>query len=223
MDRPYVLLSCAISLDGYLDDASGQRLVISGAQDLDRVDSLRASSDAILIGAGTVRADNPRLLLRSAARREARAARGATPDPVRVVISGSGELDPRARLFSPGHGRPLVYVSAGRAKDARRRLGGVAEVIEAGEPVELAGVLADLARRGVGRLMVEGGTSVLTAFLACGLADELSLAIAPFFVGDSRAPRFTGDGQFPWNAARPARLVSADRAGEVAVLTYRLS
>jgi 5-amino-6-(5-phosphoribosylamino)uracil reductase len=222
MDRPYVLLSCAMSLDGYLDDASDQRLVLSGAADLDQVDELRAGCDAILVGAGTVRADNPRLLLRSPARREARASRGAALDPVRVVISGRGELDPAARLFTSGSGERLVYVNSARVGAAIGRLGDVADVIDGGDPVELARVLADLAGRGIGRLMVEGGTSVLTEFLVSGLADELRLAIAPFFVGDSRAPRFTGDGRFPWCASHPARLVSADRAGDVAVLTYAL-
>ncbi len=212
-----------MSLDGYLDDASEQRLVLSGAADLDRVDELRARSDAILVGAGTVRADNPRLLLRSGERRSARVARGAPPDPLRVVVSGSGNLDPAARLFSSGPARPLIYVSSGRVTGARAALGGVAEVADGDEPVDLTRVLTDLAQRGVGRLMVEGGTSVLTEFLAGGLADELHLAIAPFFVGDSRAPRFTGDGRFPWSASHPARLINAGRAGEVAVLTYTLT
>ena len=69
-DRPYVLLSAAMSADGYLDDASATRLVLSGEADLDRVDELRAGSDAILVGAQTIRADNPRLLVRSRAWRE---------------------------------------------------------------------------------------------------------------------------------------------------------
>src|SRR5215472_8658008 len=101
-----------MSLDGYLDDASSTRLVLSGAADLDRVDELRASCDAILVGAGAIRADNPRLLLHSQARREARAAKGLEPDPMRVVISGSGELDPRARLFSHGESTRVVYVAS---------------------------------------------------------------------------------------------------------------
>ena len=63
--RPYTLLSCAVSADGCLDDASADRLVLSGPQDLDEVDELRAASDAIFVGAGTIRADNPGLLVRS--------------------------------------------------------------------------------------------------------------------------------------------------------------
>ncbi len=223
MGRPYVVLSCAMSLDGYIDDAGQRRLVLSGEADLDRVDELRASCDAILVGAGTVRADNPRLLLRSSGRRDSRVARGAAPDPLRVVITSSGRLDPGARIFSTGPRPPLVYVSSGQVAPARDQLGSVADVTDGGSPVDFAGVLADLADRGIKRLMVEGGTRVLTGFLAGGLADELRLAIAPIFIGDSRAPRFTGDGCFPWNPSRPARLVDVGRAGEVAVLTYALA
>jgi 5-amino-6-(5-phosphoribosylamino)uracil reductase len=223
VDRPYVLLSCAVSLDGYLDDASDTRLVLSCADDLDRVDELRARSDAILVGAGTIRADNPRLLLRSQARREARIARGARPDPVRVTLTTTGDLDPAARIFTVGPPPVLVYAASPAAATARDRVGGVAEVIDAGDPAELAGVLADLAGRGIGRLMVEGGRRVLTQFLTAGLADELRLAIAAFFVGDSRAPRFVSDGRFPWSQAHPARLVEVTQVGSVAVLSYALS
>ncbi len=203
-----------MSLDGYLDDASEQRLVLSGPADLDRVDELRASCDAILVGAGTIRADNPRLLLRSQSRREARAARGLRPDPIRVVVSRSGELDRGARLFGPGESVPLVYVRGQVLASARSRLDRVAEVVGA---EGLDDVLGDLAARGIGRLMVEGGSSVLTQFLAGGLADELALAIAPVFVGDTRAPRFVGDGRFP-----PARLTGVSQVGQDVVLTYAL-
>src|SRR5581483_9961470 len=95
-ERPYVLASAACSLDGYLDDASGERLMLSGEADLDRVDEVRAGVDAILVGAGTVRADNPRLLVRSEQRRRARRERGEPANPAKVVISSAGELDPGA-------------------------------------------------------------------------------------------------------------------------------
>jgi 5-amino-6-(5-phosphoribosylamino)uracil reductase len=222
VNRPYVLLSCAISLDGYIDDASAKSLRLSGDADIDRVDDVRAGCDAILVGAGTIRADNPVLLLRSQARRDARIARGLRPDPARVVISRSGDVDPAARLFTTGADR-IVYVSSPAAAGARDRLGRAADVVDAGDPVRLDGILADLAARGVARLLVEGGGSVHTQFLAAGLADELQLAVAPFFVGDSAAPRFVGDGRFPWNAQHRARLAAVTRADDVAVLRYALS
>jgi len=89
-----------MSLDGYLDDASSDRLILSSAADLDRVDELRAGSDAILIGAGTIRADNPRLLLRSPARREAR----GSSEMLGTVVSKSS--------FSYRRYAPYVWESA---------------------------------------------------------------------------------------------------------------
>ena len=105
--RPYTILSCAVSLDGYLDDASPDRLILSGPEDLDEVDELRASVDAILVGAGTIRADNPRLLVRSPARIAWRVARGMPEHPLRVTMTRSGDLDPAARFFT-GPGQSLV-------------------------------------------------------------------------------------------------------------------
>src|SRR5262249_23206045 len=170
-------------------------------------------------GAGTIRADNPLLLLRSQARRDGRVARGLPPDPVRVVISRSGNVDPAAHIFTTGTD-PIVYVSSAAAAGTGDRLGSARDVVDAGDPVRLDGVLADLAARGVARLLVEGGGSVHTQFLAAGLADELQLAVAPFFVGDSAAPRFVGDGRFPWNAGHRATLAAVTRAGDMAVLRY---
>ena len=222
--RPYVLLSCAMSVDGYTDDASDRRLLLSCAADLDRVDELRASCDAILVGAGTIRADNPRLLLRSQSRRQARTAAGLGPDPIRVVLSRAGALDPAAAIFTARGPRAIVYVAVQAAQGARERLGAAAEVVSAGDQAaDFGTVLADLRDRGVRRLLVEGGQSVRTQFLQAGLADELQLAIAPFLVGDSRAPRLAGDGAFAADPAHRARLVQVRQVGDMAVATYQLS
>lgn len=190
--RPYVLLSAAVSLDGALDDRSPRRLILSGPDDLDAVDEVRAGCDAILVGAGTVRADDPRLLVRSEGRRADRVARGLPPSPVRVVLTRSRELDPDAAVFAGGPA-PLL-------------LGG-----------DLPDVLAELADRGIRRLLVEGGAGVLTALLTAGLADELRLAVAPVFVGDPAAPRLLGG---PGSDRR--RLLGVEAVGDTAVLRYAL-
>ncbi|MBG6065381.1 RibD family protein [Micromonospora ureilytica] len=221
--RPYVLLSCATSIDGYIDDASEQRLLLSNDEDLDRVDEVRASCDAILVGAGTVRRDDPRLLVRSPNRRAERVAAGRPASPTKVTLTARGDLDPTARFFTAGDAARLVYCATGALEKTQERVGRLATVIDAGEPVDPEWLLTDLAARGVQRLMVEGGGTVHAQFLAAGLADELHLVVAPFFVGDGRAPRFVGEGRFPWHPGRRARLAEARQIGDVVLLRYALS
>jgi len=219
MDRPYVLLSCAMSLDGRIDHGGPERLVLSNEADLDRVDQERAACDAILVGAGTLRRDDPRLLVRSAARRARRAAAGLPDSPLRVAVAG-GPLSPSLRFFE-GSGERLVYCPSPAVEPLRRRLGAIATVADAGEPLDLDGVLHDLAARGVRRLMVEGGTTIHTQFLAAGLADELQLAVAPFLVG--AGARFLGDAAFPHDARHRMTLAEARPVGDMVLLRYLLT
>ncbi len=218
--RPYVLLSAAMSADGYLDDGSATRLVLSDEADLDRVDELRAGADAILVGAETIRADNPRLQVRSPARRARRQDAGLPDGPRRVTITRGARLDPAARFFtgeSAAGSGPLVYAPSEVAVPLAATVvpAPVVPGASAGT-VDLTWVLADLAARGVGRLMVEGGATVLAQFLAAGLADEFVLAIAPVFVADPAAPRLLA------GAGPPGRMILAgvSRAGDMAVLRY---
>ena len=214
-ERPYVLLSVAMSVDGCIDDATDTRLILSNDADLDRVDEVRAGSDAILVGAGTIRRDNPALLVRSSARRSARVARGRPASPARVAITASGDLDPAARFFTAGDGARLIYVPDAERDRIQGHLGG-AEVIGAGDPLSMRAVLADLADRGVRRLMVEGGGTVLAQFLAEGLADELDLVVAPVFVGDPAAPRLTGSA----GTGKRMHLAETRLIGDVVLLRY---
>lgn len=221
-DRPYTLLSCCVSIDGYIGSAAS-RLLLSNDADFDRVDAVRASCDAILVGATTVRADNPRLVVRSEARREERTTRGLPESPMKVTVTRRADLDPRADFFNVGDAEKIVYCASGRVADARDRLGPVATVVDAGDSVEMGALTADLAARGVDRLMVEGGATVHTQFLTEDIVDELHLTVAPVFVGDSEAPRFVRDGMFPWSNARRAELVDVQKLGDVVLLRYALS
>jgi 5-amino-6-(5-phosphoribosylamino)uracil reductase len=222
-DRPYILLSCGMSIDGYLGSAAPRRLELSNSADFDRVDGVRASCDAILVGAATVRTDNPRLLVRSKDRREQRAARGLPTSPMKVTVTERVELDPGADFFTTGDNEKLVYCTSPRVGDAESRLGEVATVVDGGQRVQMRRLSEDLGARGVERLMVEGGGTVHTQFLTDDLADELQLVVAPFFVGDSRATRFVGDGRFPWNPGRRATLADVRQIGDVVLLRYALS
>ena len=220
--RPYVIVRCATSADGYLVDAGPRRLILSGPADLDRVDEVRAGCDAILVGAGTIRADDPRLLVRDPRRRARRAARGLPEHPARVTLTATGDLDPGARFFAPGALR-LVYCATPAVPLARARLGDAAVAIDAGDPLSLGFVLSDLAERSVVRLLVEGGARVLAEFLARDLSDELHLAVAPFFVAQPGAPRLDLDlPANPDGIATPMTLAEVRRLDDVVLLRYLL-
>jgi 5-amino-6-(5-phosphoribosylamino)uracil reductase len=212
-----------MSIDGYIASGTGEPMALSNPADLDRVDAVRAGCDAILIGATTIRSDQPRLLIRSAARRRERTTHGRASSPAKVTVTAGGQLDASADFFTTGDTEKLVYCASASANQTRERLGSVATVVDGGQPVNLHWVVEDLRVRGVQRLMVEGGQSVHTQFLTGDLADELHLAVAPVFVGDSAAPRLVGDGQFPWNPQHRATLAEVRQLGDVVLLRYALS
>ncbi|MEU8652741.1 dihydrofolate reductase family protein [Streptomyces sp. NPDC048737] len=216
MPYPYVLLSAAVSLDGYLDDTGPDRLLLSGPADFDRVDEVRASVDAILVGAGTIRADNPRLLVNSPARRAARVAAGKPEYPLKITVSGTGELDPAAQFWHTGGEKVLFTTDAGA--DRAGVLGLAADVVPLGPGLDWRRLLEHLHDvRGVRRLMVEGGGTIHTQLLQEGLADELQLVLAPLFVGDPGAPRLFGPGGYQGGRLR---LVGTRRIEDVVLMSY---
>ena len=229
MDRPYTILSCAMSVDGRIDDTGPERLRLSNEADFAEIDELRAGCDAILVGAGTLRADNPRLLVRSPVLRERRREQGRTENLLKAVVTRSGDLDPKARFFATGDAGAVVYTGGAGVDTATRLLSDRPEphppvdVVDAGDPPTAEGILGDLADRGVERLLVEGGGHIHTLFLTSGLVDELRLAVAPFFVGQQDAPSFVRPGAYPYTPNTPMSLVEARALGEIAVLRYCLT
>ncbi len=129
MPRPYVLLSAAVSIDGHLDTRPGEdRLLLSNKEDFERVDSVRASVDAILVGAGTLRADNPRLLVNSAEHRASRVAAGEPEYPLKATITGTGDLDPDWKFWHHGGDKLVLAVGHEATAKARANLGDLATV-----------------------------------------------------------------------------------------------
>ena len=145
------------------------------------------------------------------------------PHPLRVTLTATGDLDPAARFFT-GPGVPLVYCASAAVAAAEKKFAGQAVVIDAGAGLSLAAVLQDLhLERTVATVLIEGGARILRDALAAGLADELRLAIAPFFVADPSAPRFALPARYPNTPANPMTLTSLRRVGGVAVHRYRLT
>jgi len=219
--RPRVTCSITTSLDGYIDDLSAERLVISSPEHLEYVDELRASHDAILVGAGTLRGDNPALVIRSQRLREARVKSGFPPDPAKIAIVSKGELSERLSFFSVGEGQKILYCPRVRLTSLEGKVSLRATLVPYDsaslDPVFL---LADLLKRGIKRLLVEGGERVHSMFMSSSLVDELQLAVGSFFVGEKGAPRFVMSGHFPFNKENPFHLDSAEKKGNTALLKY---
>lgn len=217
--RPYVLLSAAVSVDGYLDDTSPERLLLSNPEDFDRVDGVRAGVDAILIGATTMRRDNPRLLVNSLDRRAQRVADGLPEFPLKVTVTRSGDLDPALKFWHHGGAKLVLTVDAAAAA-LQTQLAGLADVVSTGPVFDWGTALDELGQRGVRRLMVEGGGTIHTQLMAADLADELHLAVAPLLVGQADAPKFLGAATYPGGSSARMRLLEARAIGDVVLLRY---
>lgn len=213
----WIHLSVCMSLDGHIDTDCGRRLVLSSEEDCRDMHAIRADCDAILVGAGTVRRDQPRLTVRYPELLEARRASGLPEQPVKVVVTYSGDLDPISPFFSQG-GPVIVLCGEAALPLARERLSGVATVVGLGMEDGVAGILARLDGLGVRRLMVEGGCKVLTQFLAAGAFHRLRVAVAPFLLGREAAPRLAGPAFFPHGPDNRLRIASTRTLGNIAVI-----
>ena len=169
-----VTLSFATTADGYLDDNTPERLLISTPGDWEAVHRLRAAHDAILVGAETLRRDNPGLLLRDPAVRARRAAGGLQPDLAKVTVSRSGRLSPELRFFTEGDADRYVF-----SQDEIPDISSFAEVISTDDLITAAGIVTELEKRGIDSLLVEGGAQILGMFLAEGMADTVRRAVNP--------------------------------------------
>jgi riboflavin-specific deaminase-like protein len=223
MKKPHVLLKVAVSIDGCIDDASPQRRVFSSPEDQSKVDQLRAGCDAILVGAKTVRADNPRLLVRSGKLRRKRQQQGRATDVTKVTLTRSGDLDSKLNFFQVGKGDRLVYAPRQTAEKLAGDLYGLATVVAcAGLDVSLEFLLNDLYERGVRKLIVEGGTSIISLFLKSRLVSELRLAVAPCFISDPRAPQLVNETIFS-SYGNHLVLKSVEQLGNTAILNYSVA
>jgi len=192
----HVFVNAAMSADGKLSTRRREQVRISGPEDFTRVDRLRAAADAVLVGVGTVLADDPHLTVGDSSLRAARTDRGAPANPARVVVDSSGRTPVDARILD-SEATTYVVVSSAAADSRRQALRQAgAEVVVAGDDrVALADALPKLAARGVETLMVEGGGEIIYSLFAAGAVDELSVYVGSVVVGGRDAPTLAdGDG-----------------------------
>jgi len=178
-----------MSADGKLSTRERRQVKISGVEDFNRVDRLKAGCDAVMVGIGTVIADDPSLTVKAEECRNNRIHRGADEHPARIVVDSHARIPLDASVLHKGTGRRIAAVS--KRADGKRvaELEKLATVIVAGEDrVDLAALMDELGNLGIQRLMVEGGGTLIAGLIEAGLVDEIYSFIGNMVIGGKDAP-----------------------------------
>ena len=216
----HVVVNAATSADGKLSSRRREQIAISGPEDFDRVDRLRADSDAVAVGVGTVLADDPSLTLDDQSRIDARRAAGEPAHPARVIADSKARTPTDARVLDD---RAETYVLVGDDAPAERvadlEAAGARVVRAGGERVDLPTALDALADEGVEQLMIEGGGELIFSLFADDLVDELSVFVGSTVIGGRDAPTLA-DGPGFVSDFPALSLQGVERLDDGVVLTW---
>jgi len=217
----HVVVNAAMSADGKLSSRRREKVAISGPADFDRVDQLRADSDAVMVGVGTILADDPSLTVDDPDRRAARTDRGDSENPARVVADSRIRTPPDATVLD-GRAQTYLLVSEAAPPDFIEEMEDAgAYVIAAGQDrVDLTTTLAKLEGDGIDQLMVEGGGELIFGLLEEALVDELFVYIGPKIIGGRDAPTLADGDGFIEDFPEP-ELVGVERVDDGVVLHWQ--
>jgi len=224
MDRPFVFINVAMTADGKIDTFERKGAAISSQHDKERVDRLRAESDAVMVGGRTLLDEDPKLTVKSESLRAERLTRGLSPNPVKVGIVSEANIKPDSMFLNMGPARIVIFTTHRTSKDhlAFLRSRGVDVYIHDSEKVDLSKALGTLRELGIRRLMVEGGATLNFELLKLRLVDEITAYIAPMIFGGESAPTMAAGSGLERSAAIPLQLVSVEKGNEGGVLLQYL-
>lgn len=222
-ERPYIFVNMAMTLDGKVVSGLPGFLLTGSPADRLGMDELRAAADCLLIGAGTLRTENPVLHIRHPALRQQRVSEGMPENPFYAVVSGSGRLPAESRAFSTP-AKPLIFTTRQMTEANRKDLAGRAEIVITGEKaVDLPDMARLLRERGVRYLLLEGGPNLTFSMLEAGLIDEFFITLAPLLKGGKDTPTLLeGEGFAPGKVKRLTLCSIREHEGEV-FLRYRVN
>ena len=219
--RPHVIVNVAMSADGKISTRERRQVRISGSQDFTRVDRLKANCDAIMVGIGTVLADDPSLTVKSEECRKYRRNHGWDENPVRIVVDSLGRIPPQASILHKGEGKRVVAVSRRADVSKISLLKKKATVIVAGEDeVDLCALMNELGAMGIHRVMVEGGGTLIAGLIEAGLVNEIYTFIGNIIIGGKDAPTFTDGEGFILESAFPRLMLLDARRIENGILLH---
>jgi 2,5-diamino-6-(ribosylamino)-4(3H)-pyrimidinone 5'-phosphate reductase len=219
--RPYLIVNVAMSADGKISTRERRQVRISGSQDFTRVDRLKAGCDAIMVGIGTVLADDPSLTVKSEECRGYRRKHGWDENPVRIVVDSSGRTPYDSSVLNKGNGKRVVAVSGKADPEVLSVLNKKATVIVAGDDeVDLSLLMEHLGAMGIYRIMVEGGGTLIAGLIRAGLVNEIYTFIGNIIIGGKDAPTFADGEGFIQESAFPHLTLLEARRIENGILLH---
>ena len=223
--RPYVVVNIAMSADGKISTRERRQVRISGTQDFTRVDQLKAGCDAIMVGIGTVLADDPSLTVKSEKCLNYRRKKGWDDHPLRVVVDSSGATPPDASILHKGKGKRVVAVSKRADPIKISVLEKKATILVAGkDEVDLIVLMDELGNLGIHRIMVEGGGTLIAGLMKAGLVNEIYTFIGNIIIGGKDAPTITdGEGFIKESEFTRLTLLEARRIDNGILLHWKVN
>ncbi|QSG06991.1 2,5-diamino-6-(ribosylamino)-4(3H)-pyrimidinone 5'-phosphate reductase [Halapricum desulfuricans] len=214
-----VIVNAAASVDGKLSTRRREQVAISGPEDFDRVDALRADSDAVMVGVGTVLADDPSLTVDDPDRIDARIDRGDPPQPTRVIADSRLRTPEDATVYDDSAETILLTSEAAGDAVADARARGVTVIVAGDDRVDLSAAFDRLSARGIEQVMVEGGGELLFSLFEAELVDELSVFVGSLVIGGRDAPTLA-DGDGFVESFADLRLDEVERLDDGVLLRY---
>ncbi|MCC6300449.1 MAG: 2,5-diamino-6-(ribosylamino)-4(3H)-pyrimidinone 5'-phosphate reductase [Anaerolineales bacterium] len=213
MKRPFVFINVAMTLDGKIDTVARKGAAISSARDKERVDKLRAESDAVMVGGRTLLNEDPKLTVKSESLRAERVSRGLAENPIKVGVVSVADIEPQSKFLREGQAKVVIFTTNRTSKDKLDllRAHGADVFVHESDRVDLTRMMQTLAELGVKRLMVEGGATLNFELLRLGLVDEVNAFVAPLIFGGESAPTLAAGIGLERSAAVPLKLTDVEK------------